>query len=112
MCGNVLQLQQALQEQAAKLEASTAQRLDSLAAAHAAQLQQLQQLAEQQLQQQLQRHAAEVTALKQDHQQAMALQQQGHAAALQAAVEKARHDAEALRAAAAGSQTELEAHLR
>lgn len=64
------------------------------------------------MQQALTQHAAELESLRQDHQQAVQQQQQAREAELQAAEAKARRDAEALRTAAAGSQSQLEQHLR
>jgi hypothetical protein len=112
LCCALRQLQDALQQQAARLNAAAAERLDVLATAHAAELQQLQQSADAQLQQLKRQHAASQDAWHSSHQQAMQQQHEAHAADLQAAAAKARKDAEALQLAAAGSQSELEKHLR
>lgn len=107
-----LQLQDALQQQAARLNAAAVQRLDALTATHAAEQQQLRQSADTQLQLLQQQHAEALDALRSSHQQAMQQQQEAHEADLQAAAAKARKDAEDMLLAAAGSQSELEKHLR
>lgn len=109
---HMLQMQAALSQQAAKLEASSAQQLQALTTAHAAELQQLRQSLEAQLQQAQQQHDAALQALRQEHQEALQRQQEVREAELQASTAKARREAEALQAAAAGSQSQLEQHLR
>jgi hypothetical protein len=109
---HMLQMQAALSQQAAKLEASSAQQLQALTTAHAAELQQLRQSLEAQLQQAQQQHDAALQALRQEHQEALQRQQEVREAELQALTAKARREAEALQAAAAGSQSQLEQHLR
>lgn len=109
---NLLQLRAALQQQAATLEATAAHQQEALASQHAADLAKLKQVHADAHQQQLQQHAGEVEALQQRHAQALLQQAEAHAAELQAAVDKAAREAEALRLAAAGSQTELEQHIR
>jgi len=112
LCVNLLQLHAALQQQAAMLEAAAASQQEALAAQHAADLAELKQAHADAHQQQLQHHADEVEALQQRHAQALLQQAEAHAAELQAAVDKAAREAEALRLAAAGSQTEQEQHIR
>lgn len=105
-------MQAALQQQAAQLQADAAKHLEAVTAAHAAEVQQLRQSADAQLWQQLRQHEEAMATLRDSHKQALLQQQEAHAAELHAAAAKAARDAEALQAAAAGSQSEVEQHLR